>query len=459
MSYTREELEKNYNIHKIKEICIGLGGTPGTKKKDQIIELILDIQNGMVPQKKSAGRKSNLEKAREYQVDEFSKTQVSDRETLSIETTYNFGEAIKVSGTFEKYENADHGFLRGENFKITSVSDVYVKPQNVRAFRLREGDFVEGTAVYGRDNGAPSLQTVDKINGMPYSLEKRRKFSDLEPYYPDKKINLEVENSSDISLREIDLLSPIGLGQRGLIVAPPKTGKTTLLKKIASAISENHKGVKLIVLLIGERPEEVTDIKRSVVAEVIYSTFDEKPKNHVRICNLAIEKAKRMVECGEDVVILLDSITRLTRAFNETISSSGKTLTGGIDPTALQEAKRVFGSARNVGNGSLTIIATALVQTGSKMDDVIYEEFKGTGNSEIVLKSSLSERRIFPAIDLYRSGTRKEELLLSEEELDCAYGLRRYLSGREDAEISLIETFKNTKNNQELIEKTSTWFK
>ena len=254
-------------------------------------------------------------------------------------------------------------------------------------------------------------------------------------------------------------MSPIGLGQRGLIVAPPKAGKTTLLKKIASAISKNHQGVKLIVLLIGERPEEVTDIKRSVLAEVIYSTFDEKPKNHVRICNLAIEKAKRMVECGEDVVILLDSITRLTRAFNGTIVSSGKTLTGGIDPTALQEAKRGYGTARNLGNGSLTIIATALVHTGSKMDDVIYEEFKGTGNSEIVLKSSLSERRIFPAIDLYRSGTRKEELLLTEKELDCAYDLRRYLSGREDAEVTLIETFKNTKNNQELIEKVSTLIK
>lgn len=452
MNFTREELERSFNIHKLKEICIKLGGTPGTKKKDQIIQLILDIQDGFEPQKKSAGRKSNYEKSIEYKNDEFQPTNFSDVEEMDDGVRLTVGETINVSGTYERAENSDHGFLHGENFKMSSSSDVYVKGQSARYFRLREGDFVEGTAVYGRDNGAPSLKTVEKINGKPCSNEIRRRFNDLEPYYPDKKIDLEVEGENDISLRAINLLAPIGLGQRGLIVAPPKAGKTTLIKKIASAISKNYKDVKLIILLIGERPEEVTDMKRSVSAEIIYSTFDEKPKNHVRICNLAVEKAKRMVESGEDVVILLDSITRLTRAYNETVTSSGKTLTGGIDPTALQEAKRIFGSARNVDGGSLTIIATALVQTGSKMDDVIYEEFKGTGNSEIVLKGSLSERRIFPSIDLYRSGTRKDELLLSGNELDFVYALRRYLDKKDDAELSLIEIFKKTQSNADFID-------
>ncbi len=454
MNYTREQLERSFNIHKLKEICIKLGGTPGTKKKDQIIKLILDIQNGYEPQKKSAGRKSNYEKSIEYKTDDFNPDKFSDVEEVGSETRFEIGETIKVSGIYEKTENADHGFLRGENFKMSSSTDVYVKGHKARSYRLREGDFVEGTAVCSRDNVAPCLETVDKINGKTFSNEIRRLFNDLEAIYPDKKINLEIDGENDISLRAINLLAPIGLGQRGLIVAPPKAGKTTLIKKIASAVSKNYKNVKLIILLVGERPEEVTDIKRSVSAEIIYSTFDEKPKNHVRICNLAVEKAKRMVESGDDVVILLDSITRLTRAYNETVLSSGKTLTGGIDPTALQEAKKIFGSARNVDGGSLTIIATALVQTGSKMDDVIYEEFKGTGNSEIVLKGSLSERRIFPAIDLYRSGTRKDELLLSSQELDFAYALRRYLDRKEDAELSLIEMFKKTENNADFINNT-----
>ena len=455
MSYTRIQLENSFNIHKLKEICIELGGTPGTKNKAEIIDLIIDIQNGVAPKKKTAGRKSNFEKFYEPTTDgeNLTSSQLNDYEDVN-RFSQVVGEGINVKGTFEKSDQ-DHGFLRGDNFKMSSITDVYVSSFNVRALKLRQGDFVEGTAVYGRDNGAPSLQSVEKINGKPLNSEQRRRFSDLEPSYPDKKIKLERDGNNDISLRAIDILSPIGMGQRALIVAPPKTGKTTLIKKIATAINENHPEIYLMILLVGERPEEVTDVKRSVNAEILYSTFDEKAKNHVRIAELAVEKAKRMVEEGKDVVILMDSITRLVRAYNETVNSSGKTLTGGIDPVALQQAKQIFGSARNVNGGSLTIIATALIQTGSKMDDVIYEEFKGTGNSEILLKSSLSERRIFPALDLYRSGTRKDELLLSEEELDCAYALRRALDKKDDAELELIDMLKQTANNLELIKKVN----
>ena len=453
MNYNREQLENSFNIHKLKEICIELGGTPGTKNKAEIIKLILDMQSGVIPPKKSAGRKRNDEKTIKYEGDKFDETEVHDHHFEQPEGSI-VGESVTIKGTLERIEGQDHGFLRGDNFKITSLTDVYVSSQLLRNLKLRVGDFVEGTAVYGRDNGAPSLKAVTSINGKLLDNLSRRRFTDLEPTYPDKKIKLE-SDVNDVALRAIDLLSPIGMGQRGLIVAPPKAGKNTLIKKIATAINKNHQDVKLMILLVGERPEEVTDIKRSVNAEIIYSTFDEKPKNHVRICELAIEKAKRMVEEGENVVILLDSITRLTRAYNESVVSSGKTLTGGLDPVALQEAKKIFGSARNVDGGSLTVIATALVETGSKMDDIIYEEFKGTGNSEIVLKRSLSERRIFPAIDLYRSGTRKDELLLSDAELDCAYALRRYLDKKEDAEIMLIDLIKRTSDNAELIEKAT----
>ena len=453
MNYNREQLENSFNIHKLKEICIELGGTPGTKNKAEIIKLILDMQSGVIPPKKSAGRKRNDEKTVKYEGDKFDETEVHDHPFEQPEGSI-VGESATIKGTLERIEGQEHGFLRGDNFKITSLTDVYVSSQILRSLKLRVGDFVEGTAVYGRDNGAPSLKAVTSINGKSLDNLSRRRFTDLEPTYPDKKIKLE-SDVNDVALRAIDLLSPIGMGQRGLIVAPPKAGKTTLIKKIATAINKNHQDVKLMILLVGERPEEVTDIKRSVNAEIIYSTFDEKPKNHVRICELAVEKAKRMVEEGENVVILMDSITRLTRAYNESVVSSGKTLTGGLDPVALQEAKKIFGSARNVDGGSLTVIATALVETGSKMDDIIYEEFKGTGNSEIVLKRSLSERRIFPAIDLYRSGTRKDELLLSDAELDCAYALRRYLDKKEDAEIMLIDLIKKTSDNAELIKKAT----
>ena len=465
MKYTREMLEKAYNFYNLREICKELGGIPSDRKKEQLIDLILSIQDGTYePKRKQQGRRTNFEKYEEqrhkedYKNDEFNEIKVSDNvedinQTLNITNQY-----IKVGGTFEKSEGYEHGFLRGDNFKMSSITDVYVSAQTVRSFKLRNGDFVEGKAVYGRDNSAPSLTSIDKLNMVKLGEQSKNKFGDLEPCYPDRQITLASgKYESDVALREIDLLAPIGRGQRALIVAPPKTGKTTLIKKIASSINANYSDLYLIVLLIGERPEEVTDMKRSVNAEFISSTFDERAKNHVRISELAIEKAKRLVEQGKHVVILMDSITKLVRAYNETVTPSGKILSGGIDPIALQEGKKLFGSARNTTeSGSLTIIATVLTETGSKMEDVIYEEFKGTGNSEIALLKSLSERRIFPAIDLYRSGTRKDELLLSEEALDCAYLVRRKLDLEKDAEIKLIELLKQTKNNSEFIEKIAT---
>lgn len=463
MNYTREQLERGFNFHKLKDICLELGGKPSNRNKEELISLILSLQSGEnLPKKNNAGRKSNYEKYQENYgaEDTFTTVTVQDNKDYVNAPVFSIaGESRSVVGTFERFENAEHGFLRGENFKMSSMTDVYVASSVVREYRLRTGDLVEGVAVYGRDNNAPSLKSITSINyGSTSSVRKR--FNELEPIYPNKKIKLETPGESDISLREIDLLAPIGFGQRGLIVAPPKAGKTTLIKKIATAINNNYPQAHLIILLIGERPEEVTDVKRSVKSELIYSTFDEKPKNHVRICSLAIEKAKRLVEAGKDVVILMDSITKLTRAYNETILSSGKTLTGGIDPVALQEAKSIFGSARNVeGDGSLTILATALIETGSKMDDVVYEEFKGTGNCEIVLSKKLSERRIFPSIDLYRSGTRKDELLLNDDELDCAYLIRRCLDSDNDAECKVIKMLKNTENNYDLIKKAPAWCK
>ncbi len=457
MKYTLENLENGYNIHDLRDICIELGGKPSNKNKEQLIDFIIKLQNGtIIPTSKGQGRKSRRQKfnkssAEDYKEEGDLEVKVSNFGEEEVEISKE-GQKVEISGTFEKSENYEHGFLRGENFKMSSATDVYVSASAVRGFRLREGDYVEGVAIYGRDNTAPSLQSIETLNGIKFKNGMRRRFNDLEPIFPNKQLRLEVKGENDIALRAIDILSPIGRGQRGLIVAPPKAGKTTIIKKIASAISKNYNDVYLMVVLVGERPEEVTDFKRSVNAEIIYSTFDEKPKNHIRISELAIEKAKRQAEAGKDVVLLLDSITKLTRAYNEILPSSGKTLTGGIDPVALQSPKSFFGSARNFSDGgSLTVIATALVETGSKLDDVIYEEFKGTGNSEIFLSRKLSERRVFPSIDLYRSGTRREELLLDSETLNVSYGIRRYFDSVHDAEVKLLETFSKTSNNCELL--------
>ena len=349
-----------------------------------------------------------------------------------------------------------YGFLRGENY-LSSPKDVYISPVQIRRFRLDKGDKIKGIARLPKEGEKfPALIFVGEVNGeSPEKAYKRRKFDDLIPIYPEERIKLETV-PTEYAMRMIDLICPIGKGQRGMIVAPPKVGKTTLLKKIANSITVNHPEIELIVLLIDERPEEVTDMKRSIKGDVIYSTFDELPEHHVKVAEMVLERAKRLTEHGKDVIILLDSITRLARAYNLVIPPSGKTLSGGLDPAALHKPKKFFGAARNIENGgSLTILATALVETGSRMDEVIFEEFKGTGNMEVHLDRSLSEKRIFPAIDINKSGTRREEKLLTPEELKTVFGLRKALSSKPVSEVTeqLINLMMTTKNNEEFIQK------
>ncbi|MDO5033666.1 MAG: transcription termination factor Rho [Eubacteriales bacterium] len=347
-----------------------------------------------------------------------------------------------------------YGFIRIENY-IQGPNDLYLPPQYIRRFKLRNGDHVSGPCRQQRDNDRyPALYYLTEVNGLPPDqMINRPHFERLTPIYPDERYVLET-GRSEISCRIIDLVSPIGKGQRGMIVSPPKAGKTVLLKKIANAITQNSPDTKLLVLLIDERPEEVTDMQRSIKGEVVYSTFDKSPENHVKITELVLERAKRLVELGEDVVILLDSITRMSRAYNLTINPTGRTLSGGLDPGALYGPKRFFGAARNIENaGSLTIIATALVETGSRMDEVIFEEFKGTGNMEVYLDRKLAEKRIFPAIDLIRSGTRREDLLLSTQELDAVWGIRKAFSHLETNTVteSIVSLMLKTKNNEQFV--------
>ena len=347
-----------------------------------------------------------------------------------------------------------YGFLRTSGY-LPGSNDIYVSPSQIRRFSLRDGDEIAGIIRTPKDSERyAALLRVQTVNGVESeSISKRKHFDDLTPIYPNERIRLEL-GQRDIATRLIDFIAPIGKGQRGLIVSPPKAGKTTLLKKIANSITTNHPEILLFVLLIDERPEEVTDMQRSVKGEVVSSTFDNLPENHVKVADFVLERAKRLVEMGQDVVILLDSITRLARAHNLVVPPSGRTLSGGVDPTALHRPKRFFGAARNFeGGGSLTIIATALVETGSRMDDVIYEEFKGTGNMEIHLDRKLSERRIFPAIDIYRSGTRKEELLLDSEELEMVLVLRKALASMGVAETTelVLDRLKHSRTNRDLI--------
>lgn len=347
------------------------------------------------------------------------------------------------------------GFLRSDNYQ-SGDRDTYISPSQIRRFNLRTGDRVAGiTRAPKEGEKFPALLYVQGVNGdNPESVIRRPYFEDLTPIYPNKKIVLE-SNPKDLSTRLIDLLAPIGMGQRGLIVSPPKAGKTILLKKIANSITQNYPNIELIVLLIDERPEEVTDMKRSINGDVIYSTFDEMPENHCKVAEMVLERAKRLVEQKKDVVILLDSITRLARAYNLTISPTGRTLSGGLDPGALYKPKKFFGAARNIEEGgSLTILATALVDTGSRMDDVIYEEFKGTGNMEVHLDRKLSEKRIFPAIDMNRSGTRREEMLLSQKEYEAVMSIRRAFSSGSNSEVTeyLINKLVQTRSNEEFIE-------
>ena len=364
---------------------------------------------------------------------------------------------FQVEGVLDINRAEGFGFLRPINYS-SSQEDIYISSSQIRRFDLRNGDLVSGTARPPRQgekfNG---LMQVGFVNGKdPEEAKERDHFPGLTPLYPEKQMVLETTRGR-IASRMLDLICPIGFGQRGLIVAPPKAGKTSLLKEIANGITTNYPEAELIILLIDERPEEVTDIERTVDAEVVYSTFDQLPENHIKISELVLERALRLVEDGRDVLILMDSLTRLARAYNLTIPPSGRTLSGGIDPAALYRPKKFFGSARNIEEGgSLTILATALVETGSRMDDVIYEEFKGTGNSEIHLSRELAERRVFPAIDVKRSGTRKEDMLLSQETLEAIWKVRHVIKG-DGLETSeqLVKQLRETKSNADFIRRLS----
>lgn len=377
-----------------------------------------------------------------------------DYEDSSSNEEKDLKDPLKVEGILDLHENG-YGFLRSEGYD-SGDDDIYVPPVQVRRFKLKTGDFVEGLSREKKDKEKfNALIYVNRVNGDTVeNLRNRSDFENLTPIYPRERLTLE-RDSKNVSMRIMDLISPVGKGQRGLIVASPKTGKTTLLKNIANSIRKNYPEIHVIVLLIDERPEEVTDMKRSVLgADVVASTFDEMPQNHIRVAEIVIERAKRLVEHKKDVVILVDSITRLSRAYNVTSPYSGKTLSGGLDPLALNGPKRFFGAARNIEEGgSLTILATALIETGSRMDDVIFEEFKGTGNMEIKLDRSLSEQRVFPAIDLNKSGTRKDELLLTKEELSAINKIRKQLNSQENKNIAdqIIKMIKNTKSNQEFV--------
>lgn len=416
--YNIEELNKK-NKEELKEIAQSLNIPKiSAMKKSDLINAIAEIKTETEPKKRE--RPQNVEEM-----------------TGILE--------VKADG---------YGFLRLDNF-AASTNDIYVSPTQIRRFNLKTGDEITGDCRITDEEGKSSpLLFVKKINGDAINVAlKRRPFEKRIPVFPDERINLETD-ASEYATRLIDIISPIGKGQRGMIVAPPKAGKTTIIKSLANAIRKSNPEIKLIILLIDERPEEVTDIKKSIDCDVIYSTFDQQPENHCRLSELVLERAQRLVEQDKDVVILLDSITRLVRAYNLTEPATGKTLTGGLDPTALYKPKKFFGAARNIENGgSLTIIATALIETGSRMDDVIFEEFKGTGNMELRLDRMLQERHIFPAIDIVKSGTRREDMLISQDTIKASWAIRRILS-REGNEgyPKILQLLRATKNNYEFVE-------
>lgn len=416
--YSIEELNKK-NKEELKEIAQSLNIPKiSAMKKSDLINAIAEIKTETEPKKRE--RPQNVEEM-----------------TGILE--------VKADG---------YGFLRLDNF-AASTNDIYVSPTQIRRFNLKTGDEITGDCRITDEEGKSSpLLFVKKINGDAINVAlKRRPFEKRIPVFPDERIHLETD-ASEYATRLIDIISPIGKGQRGMIVAPPKAGKTTIIKSLANAIRKSNPEIKLIILLIDERPEEVTDIKKSIDCDVIYSTFDQQPENHCRLSELVLERAQRLVEQDKDVVILLDSITRLVRAYNLTEPATGKTLTGGLDPTALYKPKKFFGAARNIENGgSLTIIATALIETGSRMDDVIFEEFKGTGNMELRLDRMLQERHIFPAIDIVKSGTRREDMLISQDTIKASWAIRRILS-REGNEgyPKILQLLRATKNNREFVE-------
>ncbi len=455
-------------------------------KKVELVQLLVDIDK----KKEDDAKKKKFKSTREYETRELNYSEISQQnkvkkldvvpETLPkeevIKTVPKQTENHKQVNTNKRNNDLDSGitikgilevlpdgfgFIRGDNY-MPGDSDVYVSPSQIRRFRLRTGDIVEGNIRVPKEKEKfGALLFVKRVNGdEPAKILNRPKFEKLTPIFPNERLNLET-TSENFALRLMDFVAPIGKGQRGMIVSPPKAGKTTLLKNVANAIATNHPDVGLIVLLIDERPEEVTDIKRSIKGdnvEVIHSTFDELPEHHRRVAEMCLERAKRMVEMKKDLVILLDSITRLSRAYNLLVPPSGRTLSGGLDPAALHMPKKFFGAARNIEEGgSLTILATALVETGSKMDDVVFEEFKGTGNMELVLDRKLQEKRIFPAIDVGRSGTRRDDLLYTKVELEAVNKLRKVSANMraEDVIDSMLKVFVDTKSNKEYAIKLS----
>ena len=440
-----------------------------TLRKKQLVDMIIEVNE---KKGQESGRQQKAHKEREENRAVKEQSEVREQKEHKEEKEYREQK--------EQKENREHkdnvpqeqgssktgilevmpdgfGFIRCDNY-LPGEDDVYVAPSQIKRFRLKTGDFVTGRVREKRENEKfGALYYVDMVNGETLDkVLKRPNFEDLTPVFPNERLHLETDGHST-AMRIVDIVSPIGKGQRGMIVSPPKAGKTTLLKETAKAVLKNNPEMEMIILLIDERPEEVTDIKEAITGdnvEVIYSTFDELPEHHKRVSEMVMERAKRLVEHGKDVIILLDSITRLARAYNMTVPPSGRTLSGGLDPAALHMPKRFFGAARNMREGgSLTVLATALVDTGSKMDDVVYEEFKGTGNMELVLDRKLSEKRIFPAIDITKSGTRREDLLLDSEELGASYIIRKETNGmrKEDAVEQILNLFARTKSNKEFV--------
>ena len=437
---TREQYE-SLPLAELKGIAKtrGMKGTSGLKKSELIDQML----------------EKDEEASRQEQIAQTERSQKERRERYEQPANLDSGQVAK--GILEVLADG-YGFIRSDNY-LPGENDIYINPALIRRYNLKTGDILCGNVkVRSQTEKFAALLYLKTVNGRrPEEAAKRRNFEDLTPIFPNQRIHLERPGGST-AMRIVDLISPIGKGQRGMIVSPPKAGKTTLLKDVAKSVTRNEPNMKLLILLIDERPEEVTDIKEAIEGpnvEVIHSTFDELPEHHKRVAEMVIERAKRLVESGKDVIILLDSITRLARAYNLTVPPSGRTLSGGLDPAALHMPKRFFGAARNMREGgSLTILATALVETGSKMDDVIYEEFKGTGNMELVLNRKLQEKRVFPAIDIPKSGTRREDLLLTAEELEAMDIIRKGLNGlkADEAVENVLNMFSRTRDNAEFVQ-------
>lgn len=456
----REKYE-SLSLSVLKDLAksIGVKGV-STMKKEQLVDALVAKEQENAEETAVKENSAPAEERKREPIRNEDKADAMERSRMEEKGDVNMAEldsGVAAGGILEVLPDG-YGFIRCENF-LPGENDVYVAPSQIRRFGLKTGDIIEGnTRIKTQNEKFSALLYIKKINGYtPEVAQKRGNFEDMTPIFPDEKIKLDVPGAP-VSMRIMDLISPVGKGQRGMIVSPPKAGKTTLLKSVAKCVRYSNPDMHMIILLIDERPEEVTDIREAIEGqnvEVIYSTFDETPEHHKRVAEMVIERAKRLVEHKQDVIILLDSITRLTRAYNQVIPPSGRTLSGGLDPAALHMPKRFFGAARNMREGgSLTILATALVDTGSKMDDVVYEEFKGTGNMEMILDRKLSEKRVFPAIDIPKSGTRREDLLLNPEELEAINSMRKAFNGMksEDAVDKVIDLFSKTRNNREFVE-------